>query len=61
MGEVRKLASQGIPDGAGIRATVWKVQILIKVGVYISSLLDALQFSNSKSWARRKPLACVTV
>ncbi|KAM3327139.1 TBC1 domain family member 13 [Capsicum chacoense] len=25
MGEVRKLASQGIPDGAGIRATVWKL------------------------------------
>lgn len=25
MGEVRKLASQGIPDAAGIRATVWKL------------------------------------
>ncbi|XP_009610516.1 uncharacterized protein LOC107801189 [Nicotiana tabacum] len=25
MGEVRRLASQGIPDGAGIRATVWKL------------------------------------
>ncbi|CAN4120807.1 unnamed protein product [Withania somnifera] len=25
MGDVRRLASQGIPDGAGIRATVWKL------------------------------------
>lgn len=25
MGELRRLASQGIPDGAGIRATVWKL------------------------------------
>ncbi|KAL0403615.1 UNVERIFIED_CONTAM: TBC1 domain family member 13 [Sesamum radiatum] len=25
MGELRKLASQGIPDGAGIRATIWKL------------------------------------
>lgn len=25
IGELRKLASQGIPDGAGIRATVWKL------------------------------------
>ncbi|XP_052188186.1 uncharacterized protein LOC127798681 isoform X2 [Diospyros lotus] len=25
MGELRKLASQGIPDGAGIRSTVWKL------------------------------------
>ncbi|XP_027165984.1 SH3 and multiple ankyrin repeat domains protein 1-like [Coffea eugenioides] len=28
MGELRRLASQGIPDGAGIRATVWKSVIL---------------------------------
>ena len=26
MGELRRLASQGIPDGAGIRSTVWKVR-----------------------------------
>lgn len=25
LGELRRLASQGIPDGAGIRATVWKL------------------------------------
>ncbi|KAL6971014.1 hypothetical protein U1Q18_030694 [Sarracenia purpurea var. burkii] len=25
MGELRRLASQGIPDGAGIRSTVWKL------------------------------------
>lgn len=25
MGELRRIASQGIPDGAGIRSTVWKV------------------------------------
>ncbi|XP_060212753.1 uncharacterized protein LOC132640254 [Lycium barbarum] len=25
LGEVRRLASQGIPDGAGIRSTVWKL------------------------------------
>lgn len=25
MRELRKVASQGIPDGAGIRSTVWKV------------------------------------
>ncbi|XP_055811210.1 uncharacterized protein LOC129880956 [Solanum dulcamara] len=25
LGEVRRLASQGIPDGAGMRATVWKL------------------------------------
>lgn len=25
MRELRKFASQGIPDGAGIRSTVWKV------------------------------------
>ncbi|XP_073299703.1 uncharacterized protein [Primulina huaijiensis] len=25
MGEIRRLASQGIPDGAGIRPTVWKL------------------------------------
>lgn len=29
MGEIRKLALQGIPDGAGIRATVWKVWVLV--------------------------------
>lgn len=26
--EVRRLASQGIPDGAGIRSTVWKVILM---------------------------------
>lgn len=25
IGELRRLASQGIPDGAGIRSTIWKV------------------------------------
>ncbi|XP_028101667.1 TBC1 domain family member 5-like isoform X3 [Camellia sinensis] len=25
MGELRRLASQGVPDGAGIRSTVWKL------------------------------------
>lgn len=25
MGELRRVASQGIPGGAGIRSTVWKV------------------------------------
>lgn len=25
MRELRRIASQGIPDGAGIRSTVWKV------------------------------------
>ncbi|XP_028101666.1 TBC1 domain family member 13-like isoform X2 [Camellia sinensis] len=27
MGELRRLASQGVPDGAGIRSTVWKSEI----------------------------------
>lgn len=27
--EVRRLASQGIPDGAGIRSTVWKVVLYV--------------------------------
>lgn len=31
MGELRKLASQGLPDAAGIRATVWKVLIMILI------------------------------
>lgn len=25
MSELRRLASQGIPDGAGVRSVVWKV------------------------------------
>ncbi|GFS45958.1 Ypt/Rab-GAP domain of gyp1p superfamily protein [Actinidia rufa] len=31
MGELRRLASQGIPDGAGIRCTVWKSEITRKL------------------------------
>lgn len=27
LGELRRLACQGVPDGAGIRQTVWKVLI----------------------------------
>lgn len=31
MSELRRLASQGIPDGAGVRSSVWKVFYLLSV------------------------------
>lgn len=35
MHELRKIASQGIPDGAGIRSTVWKVCVYVcKVTIF---------------------------
>lgn len=33
--EVRRLASQGIPDGAGIRSTVWKVVLYVFLFLFL--------------------------
>lgn len=38
MRDLRKIASQGIPDGAGIRPTVWKVCVYI-CGLCLPSFL----------------------
>lgn len=34
MSELRRLASQGIPDGAGVRSAVWKVFYLSSVNSF---------------------------
>ena len=48
MGELRRLASQGIPDGAGIRCTVWKVRAvnLVNYRVEVLYLCHALDLSS---------------
>lgn len=44
MGELRRLASQSIPDGAGIRATVWKVLIAFLI-ICFDHCVHALQMT----------------